>query len=209
MAKEVKRFATPEGRLFYGHVFERNIYVDEKGREGDPTYSATIGVDPTEAAELIDAALLLATENFGKDVQLDIDGGTIKTPFKWGDAEASRREARGKEGGATKGLLLIKATTQYNASGDMAAGGIQVFDENALPITIEQKDTVYNGSYGVIVLTMSAYTVSGTQGIKFYLSAYQKTKDGERLGGGDVKALLKPGRAAATANVAPIRRQRV
>jgi hypothetical protein len=202
MAKEVERMSTPEGRLIYEHLWERDGEFDPE----KPKYRVTIGIPKGECDEIIEAVFNAACDEFGDDVQLDIDGGPIASPFKDGDVTSAKRIADGKDGGATAGMWLVTASTAFNAAGDKAAGGVQVYGPDVARIDAANRSEVYPGSYGIFGYTVSTYVQPKVKGVNLYLVAYQKTRDGERLGGGGAASMFKPvGRTApAGDNVAPI-----
>jgi len=62
-----------------------------------------------------------------------------------------------------------------------------VFGPDTSEIAIANQSEIYQGCYGIAAITIKAYVKVGTNGdpdrhaLTFYLSAFQKTKDGERL----------------------------
>lgn len=190
--KEAKTYVTTEGRLINGSLFERDIFKSEAGGEAKPTYRAEMAFEAGQLDEIIDAAFSAAVEEFG-DVQLDVDGGDIQTPIKVGDELAAARAAKSKPGDAYKGKVVLRASTQYSQTGDMGPGGVAIYDASNSPITIMDKQLVYNGCYGKVGISIGTYTVNKTRGVKFYLKAFQKTREGERLASvADHSTLFKP-----------------
>ncbi len=204
MAKEQtkepkERFALPKGRMINSSLFEKDQYRPEKGEAGKPMYKIEVAF-PKEGGTLdaIFAKLQafadktwnepeFVEENGQKknnlDGILDIDGGTIISGVKDGDKLARNREREGKKGDAYKGMWVIRANTQYNADGQDAPGGVEVFDQNLERIGVVRKNEVYNGMYVEVVVNIGDYNEAktGNHGITFYLAGVQKVEDGERL----------------------------
>lgn len=205
--KEVKRFTTPEGRLINSAFFEKEQFNEK----ATPAYKLEMAFEPGALDELIDEAFTTAGDKWG-EVQLDLDGGKVVTPILDGDALAAKRAEKGKLGDAYAGKQIIRASTIYAKSGQDGPGGIAVYGPDVSEITAVNRDEVYNGCFGVAGLTIGTYTDNdGKPALKFYLVAFQKTRDGEKLfSAPDHSTLFKPvGRSAAAAGgAAPQRRQR-
>ena len=192
MSNENNAFALPEGRLINGHLFVRSVYKDDKGREGNPKYSAEVAF-PSPSG---DASILKDFEDHLWEVMVDQFGvekvnqyeknGWLRWPIKEGNKKAARREANGKPGDAYKDMDLITASSLYNKDGDPAEGGIDVFDEAVENIAPVNKSQVWNGCMGVIAVKAKGYEGTSDNDDPFiscvlYLEAFQKTGDGERL----------------------------
>lgn len=204
----------PEGRLLWGALFKRDIYKDPKtGAEGKPAYKVQMGISPDGADSLTDAIADALEDKYGPDVaNAWIDGkDNVMSPFKEGDDLAAAKEAAGKKGDAYKGLMIFSAETLYNADGQEADGGIEVYDEQVNRVLPASASTVYNGSYGMAAVQIHVYDTTvdvrangrivkeKVYKVKFRLKGYQKTRDGDKLasqGGGSVAGAFKPvGRA--------------
>lgn len=182
-------FTFPEMRVINENLFERDQY----NAEAKPTYKVEVAIpknttDPVWA-DLIDELFSVAVEKWGKkfaeDNQLDIDGGTIQSCILDGDKLAADREARGKKGDAYKGNWVIRSGTQYNKEGVEGPGGIDVWAPDLSAVQPANRGTVYNGCFGHVAAKAAAYEGSDRTGkyygVKFYLVAFQKSKDGEKL----------------------------
>lgn len=199
MAKETKQvFLLPIGRLINEALFEKDAYVDARTEKaGVPKYKVEIAFEPGDVTgedtfedELIEAA---CTE-WGDGAEKDFLNGKIRSPFIDGNKLAERREKKGKEGDAYKGKLVLRADTLYNLNGQDAPGGIQVFDENAKAIGPANRQVIYPGCMGIVAVTVHCYQDNdGDPAMKCYLSAFQKTGDGEKLiSSADHSTLFKP-----------------
>lgn len=199
MAKsdEPINFETPEGRLINGSLFERDVYTNEKGQEGDPMYKVEMAFDWDDIDIFYEKAMEAAVREWGDSAtEVDEDGDTvlaesIRDPILDGDDLAAGREKKGKKGDAYKGFAIIRANTKFNKHGEDGPGGVYVADENGEELDLAQKGKVFNGSYGIAALTAGAYELNG-KGIKFYLRGFQHSREGERLRSNDVASAFKP-----------------
>lgn len=203
-------FKLPEGRLINHALFERDVFKPERGAEGEPQYKVELVFDPKDVQgegtiedELLNACL--AEWGDTKATEDDFFNGKIGVPFIDGTEYAAKRAEKGKPGDAYKGKIIIRASTKYNKDGNEGPGGIQVWNENVEPIGLElgNANEVYQGCYGVAAVTITCGISPGRNEkyVKFYLSAFQKTRDGEKLvTGRDTSSLFKPvGRAEGSA----------
>jgi len=200
-------FALPEGRLINHSLFVPDVYVDPKtGKEGLPSYKVELAFDggiiwpaePGGELTLIDRILAAADEAFGPGTR---DNEDLVIPILTGDKLAAKREAKGKEGDAYKGMDVVRANTVFNLHGERGPGGIQVFGPDVLPILPVNSAEIYRGCYGEAAITLDTYTDNhGNPAVTLYLKAFQKTRDGDRLvAQSDISGLFQNhGGAAAT-----------
>lgn len=196
-------FKLPEGRLINHSLFERDSYTDERGIEGTPMYKVELAFNEKDIMgqgtiedDLLDAVL----KEWGdtQKIESEFFNGTIRAPFLDGNELAKKREEKGKDGSAYKGKWIIRAATKYNAQGLEGPGGIQVFDEEAKEVSLllGNASSVYNGCYGHAAVTIATGKEPGRSEqryVKFFLSAFQKTRDGEKLvAAKDMSSLFKP-----------------
>ncbi|MGH7409621.1 MAG: ssDNA-binding protein [Candidatus Methylomirabilis sp.] len=178
--KQVKKFVTPEGRLVWGHLFEKEAGTFN-GKPAVPAYKVQMAFELDALKDLIDEVYTLAQATWG-NVELDIDGGTVATPFKDGDEEKAKKESRGKKGDAFAGKIVFSAKTIYNSEGQDAPGGIEAYLPDLSKADLATRGEFYNGCMGQAAITMGIYTDNnGKPGINFYLAAFQQTGDSERL----------------------------
>ncbi len=190
MAKqEVEPFTLPEGRVINCALFEKDVYTNPKGEAGKPSYKIEIAFDLEDVqgeGTFEDKLIDFAVEKWGEGAEDDYLDRKIRSPFLEGDKLAKRREDNDKPGDAYKGKLVIRAHTLFNRDGRDGPGGIAVWDDGAGgevgPIEPMQADQVYPGCYGKIAVTIGSYDNSGGDPcLMLYLSAFQKTRDGDRL----------------------------
>ena len=196
---EVQMFATPEGVAVNQSLFKLDTYTDDKGRAGKPNYKVELAVEDNEdLAALEEAVYAAAVEKWGPDAETKLDNGAIRSPFLDGDQLAAARESRGKTGDAYKGKVVIRASSIYDKHGtEGGEGGIVVVKEDGETEVVfaERDKLIYNGVKGVAAVTINCYDGigGGIPGVKFYLSGFQRTGDGERLGGErSFKGVFKP-----------------
>ena len=181
-------FTLPEGRLINHSLFVKDAFNDA----ATPAYKLELALeDDDQIAALEDRVFDALIARFGDQVEQDED---VVIPLLDGDKLAKKRERRGKEGDAYKGKIVVRASTIYNGQGEDGPGGIQIFGPDARPIEVARKQEVYQGCYGIAGVTLGTYeTADGAPGAKFYLAAFQKTRDGERLvSASDRSTLFKP-----------------
>lgn len=187
--KKQEAFTLPEARLINSNLFTKDAY----NKKATPSYKLEIAIDADseEYADLEEAALDAADEYWGPGAGDDED---LVLPFISGDKLANKREKRGKPGDAYKGMIVIRANTIYNAEGVDGPGGIQVFDQDAERVEAARQGEIYNGCYGIAAVTWGFYEDDdGNNAMKFYLSAFQKTGEGEKLiTASDKSGMFKP-----------------
>ncbi len=174
-------FTLPEGRLINHSLFTKDAYKGDKGREGTPAYKIEIAIpDGSELEKLTDRLCDAADDKWGAGAGDDED---LILPLLDGNKLKRKRERKGKEGDAYEDMTVIRAKTIYNADGVDGPGGIQVYDEDAVRVPPARQGEVYQGCYGIAAVTISFYVdeSTGNNAITLYLSAFQKTRDGERL----------------------------
>jgi len=175
--KKMEAFTLPEGRIINHSLFVKDAYDDK----AVPSYKVEIAI-PEDDPGLVELENLLcdaADDKWGAGAGDDPD---LIFPLLEGDKLARKREKKGKDGAAYKGMTVIRANTIYNKDGVDGAGGIQVFDPDAELVPVARQGEVYQGCYAIVAVTLSFYESNdGNNAMKFYLAAIQKTRDGERL----------------------------
>ena len=177
--KEVETILTPEGRLINESLFEKDQF-DEKAT---PAYRLEMAFEPDDLQSIEAALALAAGEKWGSGAEDEYYDGKIIDPVIEGDELARRREEKGKAGDAYAGKMVIRAHTIFNLHGQDAPGGVAVFNHDVGEIGPANRQEVYQGCYGQAALVIGTYIDSKTQGraLMFYLQAFQKTRDGDRL----------------------------
>ncbi len=195
MAEEPKEesldvFTLPEGRLINHSLFVKDKYNEKSVA----AYKLEIAISATseEIADLEEKLLDLADDQWGEGAG---DNPDLILPLLSGNKLAEKRERKGKEGDAYRSMTVIRANTIFNKDGVDGPGGIQIFDEAAEAIPAARQGEIYQGCYGIAAVNVGFYEDerSGEPGIKFYLAAFQKTKDGDHLvTATDRSSLFKP-----------------
>ncbi len=176
---EKKTILTPVGRLINEALFEK----DQFNEEATANYKIEMAFPWADVEGLEDELAAAAEEKWGAGASDDYFAEKIISPLLDGDKLAARREEKGKPGDAYKGMAVLRAHTIYNKDGMNAPGGVAVFGPDVGEIGAANRQEVYPGCYGQAALTIGTYddSRSGDHALMFYLSAFQKTKDGERL----------------------------
>ncbi len=176
---EKKTILTPVGRLINESLFEKDQFNDE----AKAYYKIEMAFPWDDMDDLEDALQDHAQEKWGAGAADDYVAGRIISPLLDGDKLAARREEKGKPGDAYKGMAVLRAKTLFNKHGQDAPGGVQVFGPDVAEIGAANREEIYPGCYGQAALIIDTYddSRSGDHALTFYLSAFQKIKDGERL----------------------------
>lgn len=186
--KGIPAFTMPEGRLINHALFVRDQFNDQS----KPQYKVELAFDDDDLEEIYNLMEEAVADEFGDQV---VDEGFME-PFIDGDELKKRREAKGKPGDAYEGKTIFRAATIYNFNGIEGEGGVSVYGPDAEPIEAAAQGEIYRGCYGKAAVKLRVYADSRTQkpGAKFFLCAFQKTRDGEKLttSAGDYSKLFKP-----------------
>lgn len=178
MAKIDKEIGTvqvtmPEGRLLFGHLVTRDAY-----KEGDQEqYKVTMAYEPDDLDDLQDAMIDLAIQTWG----LGADDNLLM-PIKDGDKVAAGKVKEGRKGDIYEGKLILNASTKFNRDGDDDEGGAMVYDEVVEVMSnMDIKKKVFNGSHGVLAVTLDTWMKTLDDGdkryaIKAYFTAFQHTR---------------------------------
>jgi len=208
--KEVKVIMLPQGRVINHSLFAPDQY-DEKAA---PRYTVELAFDPAllmdrpkDGDSIEDELVFAGNEEWGDKFETLFEEGKTIAPFLDGNGLAAKREEKGKPGDAYKGKLVIRAATQFDKNGNQCkmgdTAGVHVYGPDAEPINAMNREELYQGCHGIAAVTIWNYTDerTGKKGQKFFLKAFQKTEDGEKLvTPSDPGKLFKPiGRAAGKA----------
>ena len=192
--KQAVTISTPVGRLVFHSLWEKDVFTDERGREAEPSYKATLAFDWDDLKEFEDEVVKVAIDFFGEEAADDYDNGEIHSPIRDGDEMAEDRRKREKNGDAFEGLAVVGMKTIYNRNGEDAPGGIYVCGADAKELDFAARDVIYAGCYGVASVTLNPYQGigGGKPGVSLYLNGFQFVKEGDRLRGQDPSALFSP-----------------
>jgi hypothetical protein len=159
------KITTPIGRFSYPFVFEKAKSLEE-GKEGK--YEITLYIPKSEdITPLIAECERVAREAFGAKFQ-----GLSKLkhpPIKDGDEKGPDDPAYN--------CWIVRAKTNDRP--------LVVGPDRKL---VTSKEEIYGGAYGRLSVSPASYTMSISWGITLYLNAVQKAREGERFGGGSVRA---------------------
>ncbi len=196
MSDEKKRLTLPEGMIVNQSFYEKDTFDENGPKEGTPSYKFEVAIDPDALlgeGKFEDEIIDCACAEWGDSAEQDVLDGKIRW-FLEGDDIAKDRKERGKAHDAYEGKLVIRGHTIYNRYGENAPGGISVYapDVSRIEPAVGGAE-IYRGVYGIVGVTLNPYITSESKEkrISFYLVAFQKTRDGERLSGGDNSDLFK------------------
>lgn len=191
----------PEGRLINSSLFEKDSF-EVNGKMTTPKYNVELAFEPGVLDAIENKLADAAVKEWGAGADDQYDNGTVKSPIKNGDDMAAEREAKGKTGDAYKGKDVIRADTIWSKFGQDGPGGTTVYGPDGLEMGAPQQHDIYSGCYGQAAVTISPYINNdGKRCLKFYLSGFQKSRDGEKLvSPRDLSTVFKPvGRPAGEA----------
>jgi len=177
MAEEESKVITlPEGRLIYHNLFIK----DQFNEQATPQYKIEMAFDKGVLNDFYNKCLDAAVAKWGAGADEDKN---LIVPIKDGEARAAKRESAGKSGDAYIGKEVIRATSIFDRHGEDGPGGMAVYDLDLTPILITNQEAVYQGCFGEAAVTIGTYvdSTTGANALKLYLSAFHKTRDGDRL----------------------------
>lgn len=170
-------FKTPTCRL----SFARDLFKARAQEAGKPPkFGGTLIFPNTADRAVFDAAVKEAIVGTWGDAGMTrAQNGLIKLPFLKGDGKEARNKTTGDfHGGMGPDVWFIRV----QANGDRPPA-IR-YRSPTIPATEEE---VYSGCYGFAVLNAFAWNnAANGDGVSFGISYFQKTADGERLGGSPV-----------------------
>lgn len=171
--KKISETAVRVGPVRFGYV---NVFAPRKNEDGgDGKYQAQILIpkSDTEAVRLMDAAFEAAKKN----------GVTSKWKGKMPVAVKNKTTAL-RDGDDEKpddptyeGMWFVNASSQTKP-------GVRVLDNGSIVEALDGDD-FYSGCWGCASLNLYPYEVSGNMGVAVALNNVIKTKDDDRLSGGN------------------------
>jgi hypothetical protein len=156
------KLVTGKVRLSYVNIFEPSSISEDQEKKYNVSIiipkSDKVGVEKAKAA--IAAALKAGEVKFGGKIP-----AVYKNPLRDGDAERP-------DDPAYAASFFINANSFKKPA---------VVDADINPVL--DKEEVYSGCYGRVVVNFYAFNVSGNKGVAAGLNSVQKLADGDRLGG--------------------------
>lgn len=190
MAAKWDQIRLPEGLVTFPNLFEKDAYTPQGGQPGKPQYKNEMVYEWDDIEDVIDELLDIADKEWPDilddydDIDAAYDDDALILPFIDGTKYAKKRRRDKPEGKFDhyEDMALVRPHTEFNLHGANAPGGIQVLNAKIKPIDPMQASEIYPGCYGFMLVTPNCYmTNDGDWGISFYLNAFQKSRDGERL----------------------------
>lgn len=150
---------TPEGRVCFPHLFQP--YTSPDRPNDAPKYSFTLLIPKSaDITALKEEIKRVALEAFNGKIPAN-----LHNPIQDGDPRVD------EWGEAYRDCWYIRFNTKLPPA---------VVDRQRQAILKE--DEIYSGCYGRASVTFYAYNTSGNVGVSGSFDAFQKTRDGERLG---------------------------
>lgn len=166
-------FKTPPCRL----SFAQNLFKARKQDEDKPPkYGCTLIFNKADRAALEKHIGAVIVEQWGeKGIQRAKDG-LIKSPFLAGDGKEARNKTTGElHPGMGPDVFFIRVQANEDRP------PVVRYKDPNIPATQEE---VYSGCYGFAVINAFAWNnVQNGDGVSFGIQYFQKTKDGEHIGG--------------------------
>jgi len=170
-------------RLVFPNLAEPKPVMRNGRAVGDPKYSVTVLLDDEQQTEVArELAKAIRAKWPGRNIREDVQYNRLHWPIVSEQQAKSSAEQRGKDGRIYEGYSLLKADSKFPP---MLYDGRKQLD----PARPDAARIFYSGCYANVQLNVSAYdgVSGGKDGVKTYLQAVVKTKDGDRLIGGGVR----------------------
>lgn len=166
-------FKTPRCRV----SFAQNLFKARAQDGGKPKFGATLIFAKTIDRKALDEAVRsVIVEKWGDKGLEQAKAGLIKSPFLAGDGKEARNKQTGElHPGMGADVFFIRVQANEDRP------PVVRFKDPNIPATEED---VYSGSYGFAVI--NAFTWENPQngkGVSFGIQYFQKTGEGDRIGG--------------------------
>ena len=168
-----KDFKSPPCRLAFSQGLFKARAVTEGGRK---TFGCTLIFEAKYKPQLEKVIADVIVEEWGEKGLVRAKAGGIRNPILAGDSKEARSKQSGElHPGFGPGLIFIRAQANEDRPPQ-----VRYRDAN-VPATPEE---VYSGCYGFAVLSAFAWNhPQSGDGVSFGLRYFQKTRDGESIGG--------------------------
>lgn len=166
-------FKTPPCRVSFAHqLFKPRAQEDGKPKK----YGATLIFSLEHRAALEKHVAQVIKDQWGPEGLEKAKKGLIKSPFLAGDGKEARNKATGDlHAGMGPDVFFIRVQANEDRP------PVVRYKSANIPATEEE---VYSGCYGFAVVNCFAWhNPQNGDGVSFGISYFQKTRDGERLGG--------------------------
>ena len=165
-------FKTPPCRL----SFAQTLFKARAQDGGKPKYGCTLIFTKEHKAALEKQVAKVITDQWGPAGIEKAKNGLIKSPFLAGDGKEARNKSTGElHPGMGPDVFFIRVQANEDRP------PVVRYKDPNIPATQEE---VYSGCYGFAVINAFAWTnPQNGDGVSFGISYFQKTRDGERIGG--------------------------
>lgn len=165
-------FKTPPCRL----SFAQSLFKARAQEGGKPKYGCTL-IFPKEARAALEKHVAeVIKAQWGEKGIEKARNGMIKSPFLAGDGKEARNKTTGElHPGMGPDVFFIRVQANEDRP------PVVRYKDPNIPATQEE---VYSGCYGFAVINAFAWNnPQNGDGVSFGIQYFQKTKDGERIGG--------------------------
>lgn len=165
-------FKTPPCRL----SFAQSLFKARAQEGGKPKYGCTL-IFPKEARPALEKHVAeVIKAQWGEKGLEKAKSGLIKSPFLAGDGKEARNKTTGElHPGMGPDVFFIRVQANEDRP------PVVRYKDPNIPATA---DEVYSGCYGFGVINAFAWNnPQNGDGVSFGIQYFQKTKDGERIGG--------------------------
>ena len=165
-------FKTPPCRLSFGQGLFKARKASEDAKE---KFGATLIFSKSADRKALDNAVRQCiVDTWGEQGRERAKKGLIKSPFLAGDGKEARNKSTGElHPGMGEDVFFIRVQSNKQPV-------VRYKDAN-IPAT---EDEVYSGCYGFAVINAFAWNnPQNGDGVSFGIQYFQKTRDGDRIGG--------------------------
>ena len=166
-------FKTPVCRL----AFSQGLFKPRSAAEGAPKkFSSTLIFENKWKPQLEKVIAEVIVEQWGEKGLVRAKAGGIKNPILAGDGKEARSKQDGElHPGFGPGLFFIRCTAPEDRK------PVVLWNSKEMQATQEE---VYSGCYGLAVVNCWAWNhPSSGDGVSFGIRMFQKTREGEPIGG--------------------------
>lgn len=165
-------FKTPPCRL----SFAQTLFKARAQENGKPKYGCTL-IFPKDARAALEKHVAdVIKAQWGEKGLEKAKAGLIKSPFLAGDGKEARNKTSGElHPGMSADVFFIRVQANEDRP------PVVRYKDPNIPATA---DEVYSGCYGFAVINAFAWNnPQNGDGVSFGIQYFQKTKDGDRIGG--------------------------
>lgn len=171
----VDEFLTDECRLSYANSLFKARVVNN---QGEPKYGCTLIYPKSYLPTLRDIVIEVAKRAWPHNGVDRLKNGLIKSPILMGTGKEARNKETGElNAGMGPDVIFIRPIANLDRPPQIRASGLGMY-------TPATPNDVYSGCYGRAVINAFPWNhPQSGDGVSFGIAMFQKTKDGDSLGG--------------------------